>query len=193
MRHHVPMKLAFFTNNYKPFIGGVPIAIENLARRLRHHGHRVFIFAPDYGENTDDETDIIRTPALKNFNDTSFALPIPFTVEPYVRVADLSPDVVHVHHPFLLGETGMHAARTHGLPVVFTYHTQYEKYAHYLPFGEQMVGDVAINLSTRFANCCDAIIAPSTDIKSTLIERGVTTEIRVIPTGVDLQQFRRGD
>lgn len=187
------MKIAFFTNNYKPFVGGVPIAIENLARKLRQHSHRVFIFAPDYGENTSDETDIIRTPALRNFNDTHFALPIPFSVEPYVRFSDLAPDVVHVHHPFLLGETGLHAARTHELPVVFTYHTQYEKYAHYLPFGEQMVGEVAINLSSRFANACDAIIAPSSDVKATLEQRGVTTPIRVIPTGVDLQQFRGGE
>lgn len=36
------------TNNYKPFVGGVPISIERLADSLRDLGHTVYIFAPDY-------------------------------------------------------------------------------------------------------------------------------------------------
>lgn len=189
------MNVAMFTNNYKPFVGGVPIAIDKLAERLRQRGHRVYVFAPDYGKHEEEsagEKDVIRVPSLRNFNDTEFAMPWPLTLEPYTQFGDLDVDVVHVHHPFLLGEVGMHAGRSANLPVVFTYHTQYEKYAHYLPFGEKMVEEIAVNLSTRFANTCDAIIAPSTDIKKTLVERGVTVPIRVIPTGVDLQQFRRG-
>lgn len=186
------MNIAFFTNNYKPFVGGVPVAIDNLSRRLRQRGHRVCIFAPEYDGGGAEESDVIRCWSIKHFNATSFSLPLPITLEPYARFSELRIDVVHVHHPFLLGETGLHAARANDLPVVFTYHTQYEKYAHYLPFGERMVEEVAINLSTRFANCCDTIIAPSSDIRQTLLQRGVSVPIRVIPTGVDLQRFRRG-
>jgi glycosyltransferase involved in cell wall biosynthesis len=76
------------------------------------------------------------------------------------------------------------------LPVIFTYHTQYERYAHYLPFNEMMVGEVAQQVGWKFANCCDAVIAPSSDIREMLLERGVTTEIRVIPTGVELARFK---
>lgn len=186
------MNIAFFTNNYKPFIGGVPIAIENCATSLRRRGHRVFIFAPEYEEKIEDEQDVIRTTSLKNFNDTPFSLPLPLSLEPYVRFSELNVDLVHVHHPFLLGQTGLHAARGLGVPVVFTYHTQYEKYAHYLPFGEKMVGEIAINVATRFCNCCDVIVAPSTDVQKMLEQRGVTAPIRVIPTGVDLSRFRAG-
>ena len=35
------MNIAMFTNNYKPFIGGVPISIERLSEGLRSLGHRV--------------------------------------------------------------------------------------------------------------------------------------------------------
>lgn len=185
------MRIAFFTNNYKPFVGGVPIAIELLADRLRRRGHRVYIFAPEYEEETEDEPDVFRSFSLKNFNRSSFSLPIP-NLEPYRRFGELQVEVVHVHHPFLLGQTGMFLARSENLPLVFTYHTQYEKYAHYLPFDEKVVEEVAVKLSTRFANCCDAVIAPSSDIKSMLLERGVSVPIRVIPTGVDLGRFRKG-
>ena len=40
------MNIAMFTNNYKPFIGGVPISIERLSEGLRSLGHRVTVFAP---------------------------------------------------------------------------------------------------------------------------------------------------
>ena len=42
------MKIAMLTNNYKPFIGGVPISIERLANGLEMLGHEVYIFAPTY-------------------------------------------------------------------------------------------------------------------------------------------------
>jgi 1,2-diacylglycerol 3-alpha-glucosyltransferase len=186
------MNIAFFTNNYKPFVGGVPIAIENLAETLRRRGHRVFIFAPEYDQPVEDERDVFRTWSIKNFNDSNFVLPIPLSLETYVHFSDTKADVVHCHHPFLLGETGLHAARASNLPVVFTYHTQYEKYAHYLPFDKAMVTELAQSVAVRFSNCCDGVIAPSTDVQKMLQERGVTTEIRVIPTGVDLGRFRDG-
>ena len=41
------LTIAMFTDNYFPFIGGVPISIRRLAQALRARGHRVVIFAPD--------------------------------------------------------------------------------------------------------------------------------------------------
>lgn len=188
------MNIAFFTNNYKPFVGGVPVAVENLRQALRRRGHRVYVFAPDYGENGSgpEEEDVIRTWSFKHFNDTAFALPVP-TLEPFLQFGELGVNVVHVHHPFLLGETGLLAARQAGAPVVFTYHTQYEKYVHYLPIAEDQAEESAIHLSTGFANCCDAVIAPSSDIRKMLIERGVNVPIRVIPSGADPGRFRQGN
>ena len=42
------MNIAIFTNTYKPFVGGVPIAIDRLAESLRVEGNKVYIFAPSY-------------------------------------------------------------------------------------------------------------------------------------------------
>lgn len=38
------MRIAMMTNNYKPFVGGVPISIERLADSLRDLGHSVYSF-----------------------------------------------------------------------------------------------------------------------------------------------------
>ena len=37
------MRIAMMTNNYKPFVGGVPISIERLADSLRDLGHSVYV------------------------------------------------------------------------------------------------------------------------------------------------------
>ena len=37
------MRIAMLTNNYKPFVGGVPISIERLSNSLRSLGHEVYI------------------------------------------------------------------------------------------------------------------------------------------------------
>lgn len=49
------MRIAMMTNNYKPFVGGVPISIERLADSLRDLGHTVYVFAPDYKSPMDDD------------------------------------------------------------------------------------------------------------------------------------------
>ena len=57
------MKIAMMTNNYLPFIGGVPISIQRLSDGLREEGHEVTIFAPTYKEQADDHN-IVRYHSL---------------------------------------------------------------------------------------------------------------------------------
>lgn len=57
------MKIAMMTNNYKPFVAGVPISVERLAKGLRELGHRVVVFAPSY-DDQEEEKDIVRYGAL---------------------------------------------------------------------------------------------------------------------------------
>ena len=44
------MRIAMLTNNYRPFVGGVPISVERQAEELIKLGHQVTVFAPMYGE-----------------------------------------------------------------------------------------------------------------------------------------------
>ncbi len=73
---------------------------------------------------------------------------------------------------------------------MFTYHTRYEKYAHYVPLTRALVEAAAVRLSTRFAARADAVIAPSSVVRDELVRRGVRAPVAVVPTGVDLSHFR---
>lgn len=48
------MRIAMLTNNYRPFVGGVPISVERQAEELIKLGHQVTVFAPMYGETQEE-------------------------------------------------------------------------------------------------------------------------------------------
>ena len=86
----------------------------------------------------------------------------------------------------------MRIARTLDLPLVFTHHTLYEQYTHYVPGDSPAMKRFIIELSTRYANLADQVFAPSESIHDMLIERGVTSPVLVVPTGVSVERFAYG-
>ena len=186
------MRVALFTNNYLPFCGGVTISVETLRRGLEARGHTVWVFAPRFTAGSPDRPQVIRYPSVPAATYPDFCLAVPYSRQITRQVRALNFDVFHAHHPFLLGPAARRLGREQGRPVVFTYHTRYEKYAHYVPLTRRLVETAAIRLSTRFAGGTDAVIAPSQVIRDDLRARGVTVPIAVVPTGVDLERFRPG-
>lgn len=187
------MRVALFTNNYLPFCGGVTISVETLRSGLEARGHDVWVFGPRLPGQWAGAPRIIRYPSIPAATHPEFALAIPYSPRIGRLVQRLNFDIFHAHHPFLLGPVACRLARRQGRPVVFTYHTRYEKYAHYVPLTRTLVEAAAIRLSTRFARRADAVIAPSAVLRDELRERGVGTRTAVIPTGIDLVRFRPGD
>src|SRR6185369_3367834 len=187
------MRVGLFTNNYLPFRGGVTTAVATLRQGLEAFGHDVWIFAPHSSSPLADLPRVFRYPSLPAPTYPGFSLPLPVSPR-LARVArGLALDVVHAHHPFLLGPAARRLARRLGRPLVFTYHTRYEKYAHYVPLTRPLVEAAAIRLSTRFAASTDAVVAPSALVRDQLRARGVDAPIAVVPTGVDLTRFRPAD
>ncbi|MFW6326530.1 MAG: glycosyltransferase [Desulfovermiculus sp.] len=189
------MNIAMFTNTYLPHVGGVARSVSAFVQDLTRLGHKVAVVAPHFqGEKRQEMPGvrIIRVPAIQNFNGSDFSvrLPIPFFLNE--KMDTFSPDLIHSHHPFLLGDTAMRVARQRELPMVFTHHTMYEWYTHYVPFDSKGMKRFVINLSTQYANMCSAVVAPSQSIAQILKDRGVRTEIQVIPTGIDLKFFASG-
>jgi glycosyltransferase involved in cell wall biosynthesis len=187
------VRIALFTNNYLPFTGGVTIAVETLRGGLEERGHEVWIFAPEFPARPAGERRVVRYPSIPAPTYPEFSLAIPWSSRIAERVRALDVDLFHAHHPFLLGPTARRLADRLGRPLVFTYHTRYEKYAHYVPLTRALVERAAVRLSTRFANRADAVIAPGTVIRDELRSRGVRSRIAVVPTGIDLERFRPGD
>jgi len=181
-----------FTNTYLPHVGGVANSVHSFEQELHRKGHPVSIVAPEF-ENADDANNVLRVPAVQNFNGSDFSvrLPQPWLISDFID--EVQPDVIHSHHPFLLGDAALRTASERQLPLVFTHHTLYEHYTHYVPLDSEPMRRVAIQMATEYANLCRHVIAPSESIKELLAKRGVTTPVTAIPTGIDLEFFGSGD
>ncbi len=187
------MNILMMTNTYLPHVGGVARSIDRFSRRFRYLGHHVKVVAPEFDGMAEHEPDVIRVPAVRHFNRTDFSvvLPIPRRLETAIQA--FKPDVVHSHHPFLVGGTALRVAHSHDLPLVFTHHTRYEDYTHNVPGDSELLKRFVKNLATNYANMCDQVFAPSESVADLLRERGVTTPIDVVPTGVEVDLFAHGD
>ncbi len=188
------MNICMFTNTYLPHVGGVARSVSCFEQDLRRLGHRVLVIAPTFHGEPEDEDParVLRVPAIRNFNGSDFSASIPAPLQIHKRVDEFAPDIIHSHHPYLLGDAAIRAGRSRNLPVIFTHHTRYEEYTHYVLSSKTMQKFV-INLATAYANGCTWVIAPSGSIAELIKERGVTAPVEVIPTGVDCQRFQQGD
>ncbi|UYG07050.1 glycosyltransferase [Halomonas sp. M4R1S46] len=187
------MNVLMFTNTYLPIVGGVSESVQRLKRQLQAAGHRVLVVAPRLAGQPADEADVVRVAAVQHFNGSDFSLPVPIPGQLFDAIEAFEPDLVHAHHPFLLGDTAARAAETYGLPLVFTHHTLYEHYTHYVPGDSPRMQRFAIALATQYTWLCDEVIAPSESIRGLLVERDANPAIRVVPSGVDTTRFALGN
>lgn len=187
------MNILMMTNTYLPQVGGVARSVASFTEEFRRRGHRVLVVAPTYAHLPDEEADVVRVPAIPNFNGSEFSLKLPIPLALSTLLNGFQPDVVHAHHPFLLGDTALRVAAVLKRPLLFTHHTMYEQYTHYVPAANEVVRSFAVHLPTGYANLCDHVVAPSESIADVLRDRGVQTPITVIPTGIDPHLFSRGD
>lgn len=124
------MRIALMTNNYKPFIAGVPISVERLANGLKTLGHHVTVFAPTYETQTEEE-DVVRFGTWRKSCLGGIVLPNPMDAKIEEEFRKGSFDIIHVHHPMLIGQTAAYLSGKYHVPLTFTYHTRYEQYLTY--------------------------------------------------------------
>jgi glycosyltransferase involved in cell wall biosynthesis len=187
------MNILMMTNTFLPHVGGVSRSVQGFTAEFRRRGHRVVIVAPIFEGIPDRETDVVRVPAVQNFNGSDFSVPVPVSGKVFSALKAFSPQVVHSHHPFLLGDTALRVAAIRDIPVVFTHHTMYEKYTHYVPGDSPRLKRFVLDLVTGYCNLCDAVIAPGETVAEEIRRRGVKVPVEVIPTGVNREVFAFGD
>lgn len=192
------MHIAFFTNSYLPVVNGVTHSVEAFREALTDQHHNVFVFAQADSEYIDTIPFIFRYPSL--------TLPISVEVPAVIPVSSfvdqllplLKLDVIHTHHPFLLGQTAASKAKELNVPLIFTFHTQYQEYMHYVPLPQEAIQeflkDAAKSWLKHFMRLCQHIVIPSESMKEILIrDYGLRDSYTVIPTGLDLEPYQRAD
>lgn len=104
--------------------------------------------------------------------------------------------MIHIQTEAGIGMYGRQMAKKLHIPIVYTYHTLYEDYTHYinpLDFDsiEKLGKSFVRNMSRVLGNGSQAVIAPSEKTKQALIQYGVIAPIYIVPTGLDLSEYDR--
>jgi len=181
------VRIVFITNNYTPYSGGVVSSINATVDALHKAGHEVFIVTLDFlGKAHNDPPYVLRIPSLIQFTYKKNHLAIPW--RPYHQmmriIKDLKPDILHTHHPFYLGTAALKIAQELSLPIVFTYHSIYEGYLHYVPLPKWITQTFVTKKVLTFCHAMHGIIAPSKSIQQYLQSHGIQTPTVVIPSGL---------
>ena len=187
------MKIAVFTNTYVPHVGGVANSVLALVDGMRRRNHQVLVIAPEFSEQPDNEEQVVRVPAIKDFQGSGFSFRLPSGSLIGDAIRAFKPDIIHSHHPFLLGDTAVRLAVEGDVFLVFTHHTRYEDYAHYVVEDSELIESLASEMATEYANLCDCVIAPSESLEELIKSRGVQVPVQVIPTGIEQSRFADGD
>lgn len=192
------MHIAKFTNTYHPTISGVVRSVDSFRKALADLGHNVFVFTQDAGDYEDQEPFIFRYLSLNIGLPNEFPATIP--ISPFMDrlMPTLKLDVIHSHHPVLLGQIAASKAEELKLPLVFTFHTRYREYSHYIPIPQHLVQDFikgAIDFwISDYVQKCDHIIVPSQSMLAVLEEKyDFSAPITVLPTGIDLRPYQAAD
>jgi glycosyltransferase involved in cell wall biosynthesis len=187
------LKIGIFTDSYKPYTSGVVTSIATFKEELIRLGHEIHIFAPSYSNYDEIEENVYRYFSLPSPTNPDFTLAIPIYPGMNTIVKNLQLDIIHVHSPFTMGRVGLRYASKLNIPLLFTYHTRYDQYVHYVPLAQDIAREVTIKYSSNFCNHCNHIIAPSAEIESIIRAFKVKTPISVIPSGVPIDKYQGGD
>ncbi|AGL01430.1 glycosyltransferase family 4 protein [Desulfoscipio gibsoniae] len=190
------LKIGIFTDSYRPYTSGVVRSIETFSEELKAQGHEIFIFAPDYPNQHQQqlkENGVFRFSSIPAPTNHDFALAVPFSIRLRPTLKKIGLDVIHVHSPFLLGRLGARCAKKLNIPLVFTFHTLYDQYVHYVPIGQNITKEITKKFCTDFCNHCDLVIVPTDIIGEHLQKWGVNTEIKTLPTGINISSFKTNE
>lgn len=190
-----PLRVAIFSDSALPILNGVSVSIDLLVRGLRNQGHSVHVFTAAHFRYRDPDPNTYRFPACETPWTKNYPLAFPPFYGMLRKFRRHQFDIIHSHTPWTIGFVGLRWAESHGLPIVSTYHTLYDRYAHYIPFFPRRYLRFKIAKHTSFYyNSVNHVLTPSEASKRWLLRHSVESPITVIPTGApDRQMLERSE
>jgi glycosyltransferase involved in cell wall biosynthesis len=180
------------------------MSVETLRKEFESLGHEVFIFAPNYSDYQDTNK---KACPIENFSEKNirrvfrypsldinikFRLPlgIPYSCKMDKILESLELDIIHSHHPNLLGTAALKWAKKKNIPLVFTWHTLYDQYTNFVPFlPARFSANWIIKKAVKYANQADVVIVPTESVMPIIQNWGVEGKIIPVATGVIEAEF----
>lgn len=182
------MRIALFTDTFPPDVNGVAKTLDRWVRYLERRGAECKVFAPQK-----DESGMYDSLSVERFYSIPFALypecrfTIPNPLQLNRAIKEFRPSLVHVATPFNLGLLGNRYARRHDIPLVASYHTNFDQY---LPFYKiQWIEPILWRYMNWFHQSCRKVYVPSRTTLEHIAAKGLSN-LEIWSRGIDADRFR---
>jgi len=126
------MKIAFFTDAFYPDINEVAKTLKRFTDYLSEQKIPVKIFAPSY------QSDSMYLPIFSDLKVLLFSISRRMTFPNYFQIKaeleNFNPDLIYVATPFNLGLSSIYCAKKLNIPLVGSYHTDFDYYLEFYDF-----------------------------------------------------------
>lgn len=186
------MRIALVSETYLPEINGVAMTLSRLVAGLQDAGHAVQLIRPKQGVddgagdevNAEETLILVSGSGLPGYDSLRFGFPS------YRRLRrawkQFTPDYVHIATEGPLGWGALFAARALGIPVISSYHTNFNSYAQHYGFG--FLKPCAEAYLRAFHNRTLATFVPTSVLQNELTQQGMKG-VRVMSRGVDTDLY----
>lgn len=186
------MKILITTDLYTVKTNGVVTSVRNLMEELKKKGHevRVLTVSEKLTSHKDDNIYYIKS-VLLGIVYPDVRMPISYRHRYLQELIVWKPDVIHSQCEYFSYQFACYISRKTEAPIVHTYHTLYEQYVTYV-FPSQRVGAYLIGKLSKYRlRKAETIVAPTTKVEAVLKKYGLHNPIKVIPSGIALEQHKQ--
>ncbi|MCD8065752.1 MAG: glycosyltransferase [Oscillospiraceae bacterium] len=186
------MRILLTTDWFLPEINGVVTSVLGLRRELEREGHSVLILTLSHNRTSHQEGSVIYIASV-SIDEIYPGARERLRIDPawLKKITDWRPDIVHSQCEFSTFGIAKRISRALDIPLVHTYHTIYEDYAHYVIPVRRMGRQAARLLTRKACGSVDWVIAPTRKVEKLLLGYGVATPVSVVPSGLNMERFRR--
>jgi glycosyltransferase involved in cell wall biosynthesis len=184
------MKIAYFTDTFMPEVNGVTNTLSRLGSYLEKERIAHTVFAPGYNRKTEGHEGgakgVHRFRGVKTRLSPESCLAFPGSGEIFEACDAFKPDLVHVTTELGIGYRGMQYARSRGLPLVMSYHTDYCRYLRYFKLG--FLKPLLEKYLAWFYGFAHKILVPSKCVMEQLFHKGYRS-LGLWSRGIDSERF----
>ena len=192
------MRVGIFTESYPPLVNGVSTSILMLEHALTKLGHEVFIITvsdnkKDYTLENDGH--ILRLPSVNLVNCYDYKMTSVYPIKAVNMIKKMNLDVIHSNVEFTVGIFARIVSEQLSIPLVHTYHTNWEDYTHYITKNKKILDDICKKLLKYLVvffedKTVTELIVPSNKIYNLFKDKyKFTKNIHIIQTGIETSKF----
>ncbi|MFB7139120.1 glycosyltransferase family 4 protein [Gottfriedia sp. NPDC056225] len=180
------MRVAIFSDTYIPQVNGVAKTLNRFTNYLKENEHSYHVFSPQVFDlpSTEDVTRLKSVP-LKIYPECKISFPNLSKIKKTLR--EFKPDIIHIATPFTIGLSGLYIAKKMKLPLVASYHTNFDHYLQY--YNLSFLENILWKYLDWFHKPSQKIFVPSKDTLTHLVTKGFNN-LSLWTHGVDCSIFR---